>query len=123
MQSGLFVLHVIPLLIPTMRTKKLLQKRLGLVVQRRSAACHAETLCTSVTGSHALTACRGAIMMHGTLPSPSNHVSRPSSETRKAMIMAMVVEDPQTHGQLKTNVSATDHVISAVYKYPSHTPF
>jgi hypothetical protein len=51
---------------------------------------------------------------------PSNHVSRPSFGTRRAMIMAMVVEAPQTHGQLKTNVSATDHVIfgSVQISYP-----
>ena len=50
-------------------------------------------------------------------PVPSNHASRPSFDTRKAMIMALVVESPQNHQQAKANVSATDDVISVVYKY------
>ena len=50
-------------------------------------------------------------------PVPSNHSLRPSFDTRKAMIMAMVVESPQNHQQAKANVSATDNLISAVYKY------
>ena len=60
-------------------------------------------------------------MNKGRTPASSNDVSRPSFDTRKAMIMAMVVEAPQNHQQAKANVSATDHVISAVYKY--HGPF
>jgi hypothetical protein len=53
-------------------------------------------------------------------PVLSNHVSRPSFDARKAMIMDMVVEAPQNHQQAKANVNATfDHVISAVYKYPA----
>ena len=58
-------------------------------------------------------------MDKGRIPIPSNHVSHPSFDTRKAMIMDMLVEAPQNHQQAKANVSATDHVISAVYKYPA----
>jgi hypothetical protein len=42
-------------------------------------------------------------------PIPSSDVSRPSFDTRKAMIMDMVVEAPQSHQQVKANVSVTDH--------------
>jgi hypothetical protein len=56
----------------------------------------------------------------GRTPAPSKHVSRPSFETRKELIKDMLVEAPQNHKQAKSNVSATDHVISAVYKY--HAP-
>jgi hypothetical protein len=52
-------------------------------------------------------------MNKGRIPAPSNHVSRPSFNTRKAMIMATVVEAPQDHQQAKANVSATVHVIFA----------
>ena len=31
----------------------------------------------------------------------------------------MGVEAPQNHQQAKANVSASDHVISSVYKYPA----
>ena len=50
-------------------------------------------------------------------PIPSNHASRPSFDTRKAMIMAIIVEAPQNHQQAKANVSAIDRVISTVYKW------
>ena len=42
----------------------------------------------------------------GRTPIPSSHVSRPSFDTRKAMIMDMLVEAPQTHRDAKKNVSA-----------------
>lgn len=51
------------------------------------------------------------------MPAPSNHVSRPSFDTLKEMMMAMVVEAPKNHAQAKTNVSAFDHVFSAAFKY------
>jgi len=50
-------------------------------------------------------------MNKGRTPIPSSHVSRPSFNTRKAMIMEMVVEAPQSHQHAKANVSATHHVI------------
>ena len=53
-------------------------------------------------------------MNKGRTPAPSTHASRPSFDTRKAMIMAMVVEAPQNHQQAKANVSATDHLISVL---------
>ena len=56
-------------------------------------------------------------MNKGRTPVFSNDVSRPSCDTRKAMIMAMGVEAPQNHQQAKSNVSATDHVISSEYIY------
>ena len=52
-------------------------------------------------------------MDKGRTPMPSNHASRPSFDSIKAMMMAMVVEAPRNHQQAKANVSATDHVISA----------
>ena len=55
-------------------------------------------------------------MYKGRTPTPSSHASRPSFETRKAMIMAMVVEALQNHQQAKANVSVT-YVIPTVYKY------
>jgi hypothetical protein len=42
----------------------------------------------------------------GRTPTPSYHASRPSFDTRKAMIMDMLVEAPQTHRDAKKNVSA-----------------
>ena len=54
-------------------------------------------------------------MNKGPTPIPSNYASPPSFETRKAMIMDMVVEVPQNHQQAKANVSATNHVISVQY--------
>ena len=48
---------------------------------------------------------------------PSDHSLLPSFDTRKAMIMAMVVESPQNYQQAKANVSVIDDLISAVYKY------
>lgn len=41
----------------------------------------------------------------GRTPTPSHHASRPSFDTRKAMIMDMLVEAPQTHRDAKKNVS------------------
>ena len=55
-------------------------------------------------------------MNKGRTPAPSKHASRPSFDTRKAMIMATIVEAPQNHQQAKANVSATHHVIST---YPT----
>ena len=55
----------------------------------------------------------------GPTPTPSQHASRPSFETRKAMILAMVVEAPQNHRHAKANVSATDRVISTVCQCPA----
>jgi hypothetical protein len=42
----------------------------------------------------------------GRTPIPSSHASRPSFDTRKAMIMDMLVEAPQSHRDAKKNVSA-----------------
>jgi hypothetical protein len=42
----------------------------------------------------------------GRTPTPSYHTSWPSFDTRKAMIMDMLVEAPQTHRDAKKNVSA-----------------
>jgi hypothetical protein len=68
----------------------------------------------------AILECSSPVRMNkGRTPAPSNHVSRPSFDTRKAMIMAMLVEAPQNHQQAKANVSAVVHVISTVYKYPA----
>ena len=55
-------------------------------------------------------------MNKGRTPTPCSHVSRPSFDTRKSMIMALLVEAPQNHQQAKFNVSASDHIISALYR-------
>ena len=43
----------------------------------------------------------------------SDYAFRPCFDTRKAMIVDMVVEAPQNHKQAKANVSATDYEISS----------
>ena len=58
----------------------------------------------------------------GRTPVPSSHVSRPSFDTREAMIMDMLVEAPQSHRDAKKNVS-TLVVTSFFRKSPPPLPF
>ena len=58
----------------------------------------------------------------GCTPIPSLHVSRPSFDTRKAMIMGMLVEAPQSHRDAKKNVSAPV-AMSLVRKSSTPPPF
>jgi len=54
----------------------------------------------------------------GNTPTTFSHVSRPSFDTCKAMMMYMLVEAPQTHRDAKNNVSA---LIVSFFRN-SHTP-
>jgi hypothetical protein len=83
---------------------------------------------------HYMRACKGLLLplfahseTHSTVkktkgrtPIPSSHVSRPSFDTRKAMIMDMLVEAPQTHRDAKKNVSnpSCDWCLSFVIHIP-----
>jgi len=61
-------------------------------------------------------------MYKGRTPAPSNHASRPSFDTRKAMIKGMLVQAPQNHQQAKANALVRDGfrcVISGVYDWDS----
>jgi hypothetical protein len=57
----------------------------------------------------------------GRTPTPSYHASRPSFDTRKAIIMDMLVEAPQTHRDAKKNVSAL--VMLFFHSPPTPLPF
>ena len=57
----------------------------------------------------------------GRTPPPSSHVSRPSFDTCKAMIMDMLLEAPQTHRDVKKNLSA--RIKSFFRNLPTHLPF
>jgi hypothetical protein len=54
----------------------------------------------------------------GRTPTPSSHASRPSFDTLKEMIKAMVVEAPQNHQQAKKNVSALSCIFGSVQIFP-----
>jgi hypothetical protein len=57
----------------------------------------------------------------GRTPTPSYHASRPSFDTRKAMIMDMLLEAPQTHRDAKKNVSAL--ILSFFHNSQAPLPF
>lgn len=60
-------------------------------------------------------------MVKGPTPKPSLHTSRPSFDTMKDFIQAVIVEAPQDHRTAKKNVSTFRHgfkIISRLSKIP-----